>query len=80
MKYQRTKLLLTSIAALFLAMGTAHASGDYKCGPTITVDTYCAANHRHYEFLDKDCWKEWKKRPANSFEISGRTFLGTRNL
>jgi len=25
MKYQRTKLLLTSIAALFLAMGTAHA-------------------------------------------------------
>jgi hypothetical protein len=84
-----------AIAALFLATEAAQASGDYKCGPAITVDTYCAANHRHYDFLGKDCWKEWKKRmpkwvgpdvdlvirgPANSFEISGKTFLGARTL
>ena len=35
------KLLLTSIAALFLATGTAHASryNNWKCGDTITLQT-----------------------------------------
>ena len=59
----KTSILIAGIAALLLATG-AEASGDYKCGPTITIDTYCAANHRHYEFANKDCWKEQKKTNA----------------
>ena len=40
MTYQLKKLLLTSIATLFLATGTAHARNvdDYQCGKTkVTV-------------------------------------------
>jgi hypothetical protein len=35
------KLLLTGIAALFLAIGTAHAGryNDWKCGDNITLST-----------------------------------------